>query len=441
MFLEFRLRNFRSYAAEKRFTLVAGPGKELPENTMGAEGFERAPLLRSAAIYGANASGKSNLVHAFGFFRSFVLRSTEAREEGEKIAVLPFLLDPKLAGEPSEFEITFLFGGVRHQYGFVVSQERVHEEWLIAYPRGKPQEWFHRTWDKAGNPEWAFSRTHLRGDKRQLAEKTLPEALFLSVAAGWNHPQIKPIYEWFRRKLRVLPRRMDINSYSRIQDLKNASFLEWLSDVLRAADLGISRVIAQEAKIGRDDLRFPPALDPDVRKYLTDRFLGTPTVDVRTRRKVSGLVGGVEWDLEMESDGTQRMFELLGPIYDVLGAGAILIMDELDTSLHAHITREIVQLFNNPATNPNGAQLVFTTHDTSLLDPTLLRRDQVWFTAKDEAGATDLYSLQDFSVRKGEPLLKGYLAGRYGATPVVERFPFPPASKESGKPEPVRRRR
>lgn len=441
MLLEFRLRNFRSYAAEKRFTLVAGPGKELPGNTMDAEGFERAPLLRSAAIYGANASGKSNLVHAFGFFRSFVLRSTEAREEGEKIAVLPFLLDPKLAREPSEFEITFLFGGVRHQYGFVVSQERVHEEWLIAYPRGKPQEWFHRTWDKAGSPEWAFSRTHLRGDKRQLAERTREDALFLSVAAQWNHPQIEPVYEWFRRNLRVLPGRIDVMSYTRSQALKNPGFLKWLSGVLRAADIGISRVIAREGKIGRDDLRPASSLDPDRQTSSTDRFAGGIEVEVHTARKLPGSRREVEWDLELESDGTQRMFELLGPIYDVLRDGATLIMDELDTSLHAHITREIVQMFNNPATNPNGAQLIFTTHDTSLLDPTLLRRDQVWFTAKDEAGATDLYSLQDFSVRKGEPMLKGYLAGRYGATPVVERFTFPPAPQTPATPEPARRRR
>jgi AAA15 family ATPase/GTPase len=131
------------------------------------------------------------------------------------------------------------------------------------------------------------------------------------------------------------------------------------------------------------------------------------------------------------------MFELLGPIYDVLKEGAVLIMDELDTSLHAYITRALVQLFNGPRTNPNNAQLVFTTHDTSLLDPTLFRRDQVWFTAKEESGATDLYSLQDFSPRKGEALQKGYLVGRYGAIPVLERFEFSPSPKRSDELERV----
>jgi AAA15 family ATPase/GTPase len=159
-------------------------------------------------------------------------------------------------------------------------------------------------------------------------------------------------------------------------------------------------------------------------KGLNVSFLNEFKVEVRTTRRLPGSDKEVEWDLEMESDGTQRMLELLGPIYDVLQEGAVLVMDELDTSLHAYLTRELVRLFNNPKTNPGHAQLVFTTHDTSLLDPTLFRRDQVWFTAKDASGETDLYSLEDFSPRKGEPLQKGYLAGRYGAVPVLKDFEF-----------------
>ncbi len=176
MLLEFRVGNFRSYAAEKRFSMVAGSGKELLSNTMTIEGFDRSSLLRSAAIYGANASGKSNLIHAFAFFRHFVLSSSENRQDGDKIPVHPFLLDPKLASSPSQFEMTFLRDGVRHQYGFVVSRERVHEEWLTVYPKGKPQEWFQRTLDSTGKSTWSWSRTHLRGDKSQLANRTRDNA-------------------------------------------------------------------------------------------------------------------------------------------------------------------------------------------------------------------------------------------------------------------------
>jgi uncharacterized protein len=431
MLLEFRIRNFRSYAAEKRFSMVAGSGRELPTHTMTVEGFERYPLLRSAAIYGANASGKSNLIHAFGFFRFFVLRSSESRQEGDKIPVMPFLLDPTLARKPSEFEITFVLDGVRHQYGFIVSPERVHEEWLTVYPKGKPQEWFHRGLSAAGKQDWSWSRTHLRGDKRQLAERTRDNALFLSVAAQWNHPQIKPIYRWFRNHLRVLPRGMSVMSYTQNQLLKDSSFRQWLTGILRAADVGISRVTAKEGKIGEEHLNFPSDIPAQMKEYLTEFFLKEPKVEVRTTRRLPGSDEEIEWDLGKESDGTQRMLELLGPIYDVLEEGAVLVMDELDTSLHAYITRELVQLFNDPETNPNRAQLVFTTHDTSLLDPTLFRRDQIWFTAKDETGATDLYSLQDFSPRKGEALQKGYLVGRYGATPLIQRFTFSTAPRAS----------
>jgi AAA15 family ATPase/GTPase len=391
---------------------------------MTAQGFERYPLLRSASIYGANASGKSNLIQAFVFFRYFVLRSAENRQEGDKIPVYPFMLDPEPAKKPSEFEMTFILNGVRHEYGFVVSQDRVHEEWLTVYPKGKPQEWFQRTTDTTGKSHWSWNRTHLKGDKSQLAERTRDNALFLSVAAQWNHPQIKPIYGWFRNQLKVLRKEVHAMSYTRSQLLQNSTFREWLTGVLKAADTGISRVLAKESKVRKDHLRFPSEIPDDVRDYLTESFLNELKVEIHTTHRLPGTDNEIEWDLEQESDGTQRMLELLGPIYDVLQENAVLIMDELDTSLHAHITRELVHLFNNPKTNPGGAQLVFTTHDTSLLDPALFRRDQVWFTEKDVSGATDLYSLQDFSVRKGEAIQKGYLVGRYGAIPVLKKFEF-----------------
>ena len=424
MLVVFRLQNFRSYAAEKRLSMVAGTGTELLSNAMRAEGLASHTLLRSAAIYGANASGKSNLIQAFNFSKNFVLRSPETRREGAEIPVLPFLLDLKLAKTPSEFEITFLLDGVRHQYGFIVSPERVSEEWLTVYPKGKAQEWFRRVVDSSGHSEWSFSRTHMRGDKIQLAERTRENALFLSVAAQWNHPQIKTIYAWFRNQIRVLPRQINAMGYTRKQLLKDDQFCDWTAGILRAADIGISGLSAKEREIRKEDLRFPSDMSADLGDYLTQEFLEDLKVEVHTKHRVPGSETEIEWDLEYESDGTQRMLELLGPIRDVLRRGAVLIMDELDTSLHAFITRSLVRLFNNPETNPNGAQLVFTTHDTSLLDLTIFRRDQIWFTEKDQSGATDLYSLQDYSPRKGEAIQKGYLLGRYGAIPFIDPLLF-----------------
>jgi AAA15 family ATPase/GTPase len=431
MLVEFRLRNFCSYASEKKFSMVAATGKELPSNTMAAEGFERHPLLRTAAIYGANASGKSNLIQAFSFFRNFVLRSPESRLEGEQIPALPFLLDLELREKPSEFEISFMLDGARHQYGFIVSPERLFEEWLTVYPKGKPQEWFHRLVGASGKSEWSFSRTHMRGDKMQLADRTRENALFLSVAAQWNHPQIKSIYAWFQNQMRVLPARISTMPDTRAELLKDARFCDWTAGILRAADIGISGVSARRRERSEERLQFPNDMSAEQRELLTQDYLKNVLVDVRVRRKLSGSDTEIEWNLAHESDGTQRMLELLWPIRNALEKGAVLIMDELDTSLHAYITRALVRLFNNPETNPRGAQLVFTTHDTSLLDLTIFRRDQIWLTEKDQSGATDLYSLQDYSPRKGEAIQKGYLLGRYGAIPFVEPFEYhaPPSAR------------
>ena len=433
MLVEFRLRNFRSYAAEKRLSLVAGTGTELPDNRMTIQGFASFPLLRSAAIYGANASGKSNLIQAFNFFQYLVLQSSETRLEGHGIPVQPFMLDLKLAKKPSEFEITFLLDGVRHQYGFIVSPERVFEEWLTVYPKGKPQEWFHRVVGASGKSEWSFSRTHMRGDKIQLADRTRANALFLSVAAQWNHPQIKTIYAWFQHQIRVLPRQISTMADTRKQLFTDAKFCHWTAEILRAADIGISGLAAKRREVNLKDLGLPSEISADMRDYLTRELLKELTVDVRIRRRVPDSGAEIEWDLRHESDGTQRMLELLGPIWDILQKGSVLIMDELDTSLHAFITRALVRLFNNPETNPKGAQLVFTTHDTSLLDLTIFRRDQIWFTDKDKSGASELYSLQDYSPRKGEAIQKGYLLGRYGAVPMIEPFVLhPPPSTRAG---------
>jgi len=221
--------------------------------------------------------------------------------------------------------------------------------------------------------------------------------------------------------------------YTQQQLLQDAQFCDWTARLLRAADIGISGVSANERQISKDDPPFPGDMSADLKDYLTQEFRKDLKVDVHTRRRLPGYDSEVEWDLKLESDGTQRMLELLGPIWEVLQKGAVLIMDELDTSLHAYITRALVRLFNSPETNPNGAQIVFTTHDTSLLDLTIFRRDQIWFTEKDRSGASDLYSLQDYSPRKGEAIQKGYLAGRYGSIPLIEPFVFPSSPMPRGE--------
>lgn len=428
MLIEFRIRNYRSYAEEQRFSMVARLAKDLTSNVLTTEGVEHFSLLRGAAIYGANASGKSNLIKALIFLRRFVLRSpemrdeeSEARQKTSEIPVQPFLLDLQFSDQPSEFEITFLLDGVRHQYGFAASSKRVHEEWLYVYPKGRSQRWFHRVVDENGVSTFDPGRPYFQRDK-QLEKRTRDDALFLSVAAQWNHPQINPIYQWFRSRLKAVGQGLSATTYTGRLLLNNPRFREWAGDSLRKADTGINHVFAKESSVAKENLRFPNDMPPEMKDYLVESLLKAPMVEIYTTRTRPGTEPDLVWDLAQESDGTQRMLELLGPIYDVLQKGAVFIMDELDTSLHPYITREFVRLFNDPEANPKGAQLIFTTHDISLLDPTFLRRDQIWLTEKKASGHTELYSLADFSPRKGEAILKGYLSGRYGAVPDLEAF-------------------
>jgi AAA15 family ATPase/GTPase len=432
MLIEFRLKNFRSFAAERRISMVAGAGKELADQTIKAKGFESHPLLRSAAIFGANASGKSNLINAFLFMRSFIILSSGPKIEGGKIPVTPFRLDERFDSEPSEFEITFLREGIRHQYGFVVSPDRVIEEWLIVYPNGKKQEWFHRTNGENGGSKWYWSRPHFKGDKTKLAERTRSDALFLTVAAQWNHLQIKPIHDWFINHLSVAPKNVGAMGFTLGKLNTDPSFCDWASDIVRSADFGIDHLIAKERDpINPEKLVFADEIPDSFKDFLKTSLIHDSRINnelkiaVNIVRRINGGEKEVVWDLSNESDGTKRMLELLGPIYSVLSRRMILIVDEIDTSLHAYLTRALVRLFNDPATNPNCAQLIFTTHDTTLLDTTLFRRDQIWFTQKDESGATDLFSLHDFSPRIDEAIQKGYLVGRYGAIPDLKRFSFP----------------
>lgn len=436
MLLEFRVANFRSLASEACLSLVAGPGKELPGNTMASAGTERFTGLRSASIHGANASGKSNLVHAFGFLRRFVLNSSASQGEGRFIPVQPYQLDPSLADAPSRFEITFLLGGIRHQYGFMVCPKRIHEEWLTVYPKGRPQEWFHREVDATGLSSWSWSRTHLRGDKSQLAERTRDDALFLSAAAQWNHPQLAPIHRWFSEQLKVERADSRTRDHSARAFFQDPSFRDWGTGVLKAADTGIQRVSAMEHKNPNVRISFQFDIPDSIKTNIRDSLNKEQHVRIRMAR---GAPDGreIEWSLDEESDGTQQVFNLLAPLYTVLQSGSVLVVDELDKSLHAHVVRSLVELFHDPSSNPRQAQLVFTTHDTSLLDLTLFRRDQLWFTEKDGSGATRLYSLEDFSPRKQEAVQKGYLAGRYGAVPNLGEFPRVPLDPPADRAEAV----
>ncbi len=417
MLIEFSVTNFKSIQATQTLSLVASPATELQEQnsfTTSENGVPR--LLRSVAIYGPNASGKSNLLEAIDFMESFVTESSKEGQEGEPIDVKPFLFNTVNRTEPSEFEVLFLQEGVRYQYGFAVNCTRVTHEWLIAYPEGRPQRWFEREYDTAANKESWYFGSKFKGHKTVLQETTRSNALFLSTAVQLNNEQLKPVYNWFHQKLRTIGVGGLGPTYS-ASFCKTEAGRKRILDLLNAADLSIADLKVEMMKFDLTDL--PSDMPEPLKEVIRKELDGKETPEVTFLHTMSGSEELVALDPDDESVGTRKLFTLAGPWLDVLDNGHVLFVDELNNSMHPLMVRFLIGLINNPRINRKNAQLIFSTHDTSVLDNELLRRDQIWFTEKDAANATRLYPLSDFTPRKGEALEKGYLKGRYGALPYI----------------------
>lgn len=410
MLIEFRVENHRSLRDEQVLTMEAAP--ELGEDPRArvVEGYEQA-LLPAAGIYGGNASGKSNVLDALAFMRSAVLTSQRFWTPEGGVPRSAFAWGPR-ASEPSLFQISAIVNGRRHEYGFVVDDERVLEEWLHVWDAGDKQTWFERD-----DETFEFGPA-LVGDNEVIARLTRPNALFLSAAAQTHHAQLTSLFTWFRqadfvnitRASRTSKATIYSSALLELMSQSQAAFRfdpeedegpsESIVDFLRAADIGI--------------------LDVKVEEQPGRRGQAVKQVFVRHESVVEDA-----WlPLEEESRGTIALFRMAPQILESLRTGGVLVVDELEASLHPLMARWIIQQFNDPKTNPKLAQLLFSTHDTNLLGtttgPPLMRRDQIWLTEKDNEGATVLYPLTEFKPQPSENLELGYLQGRYGAVPMLD---------------------
>jgi len=426
MLIEFRVKNFRSFWDEQVLSLVANSDMTLNKNYFAVNKLR---LLKAAGIYGPNASGKSNLIKAMDTMRDIVLKSASTKP-GSRMPIAPFLLDDESKKQPSFFEVTFYHESIRYQYGFTATKKRVHDEWLIAYPKRYAQLWYERSFDKkTKKTDWKFG-SFLKGDKVKLADKTREDCLFLSVGAQWNNEKLTIVYNWFKDKLQVVPpkeylRPVTAEMLANLEEHKEVKkeLYNFVIALLKKADLRIDGV--EVKKITADDIEFTEEISDEERKRILQYLKEKPPLKVEMLHKDLQTGKTAKLPLQEESDGTQRFFQLSGPWIETVALGFTVFIDELEVSLHPLLTRELIKFIQNPKINKSGAQLIFATHDTTLLDSELFRRDQIWFTEKDKNGATNLYSMSDYKERrprKGEAMQKGYLSGRYGAIPILEAF-------------------
>ena len=428
MFIEFSVSNFRSVLARQTLSMVASQDAAHLQSNVSAGKDKDLRVLRSAVIYGPNAAGKSNLLRAVEILRQLVQNSATGFQDGQPLPVTPFLFSQAALEQPSEFEIIFIADDkVRYHYCCVASPERVIKEWLVAYPHGRAQRWFEREY----NPEsksyrWWFGPNFNaeRAERKVWQDFTRNNALFLSTAIQLNNAQLRPVFNWITQKLIVLVPGINLNPFLSLNLLREGDGQEKIMRFMRAADIGIDRLELLE-----EDLLPAPsgALAPGSMRVHFEIGLppgAPPATQIQKNLRVlawhkrTDSAEEVPLDLSDESDGTQKLFEFTGGWLRALESGATLFVDELDRSLHPHMTRFLVGLFNS-RTNEKNSQLIFTTHDTTLLDIDLIRRDQIWFVEKDDERSTRLYSLLEYSPRKDEALERGYLKGRYGAIPFI----------------------
>ncbi|HCA87941.1 MAG TPA: hypothetical protein DEQ61_22240 [Streptomyces sp.] len=398
MLLRFRVANVRSLREEQELSFVVPEGEDSAvARRLPLSDGKSIPLYSVLGIFGPNASGKSNVITALKKMREAVLSSYADWTSYEGIPREEFALDPKAAAESTFYEADLVLeDGVRWTYGFELGATRVESEWLFAYPKGRRQVWFDR--DASREKVFDFPAERIQ-DRARLSRTTRHNSLLLTRAANDGHPQLTPVYDWFKRNLwDVTPEaeRPQREAYTAKRLLEDKETRRRVEELLRVADLGISGAEVERAPDGRPVVRL---------------------------RHSSGGAETVSLDWQVESFGTRSWFALIGPLLLALDSGAVLLIDELDASLHSRFAAEVVRLFQTPWVNPKRSQLIFTAHDPSLFripgGGRLLEPGQLWLTEKNERGETELFPVSDWEPAEEEDLMTSYLAGSFGGVPRI----------------------
>ncbi len=437
MLIEFKFSNYRSFRDEAVLSMEAtGLGtfrKSLIEyRPAGKSTNHPIHLLPAAAIYGKNGGGKSNVIRAFWLAVQFIRNAQRTQHEKAPIPVRPFLLDDTSAAEPTRFEFTYVDQGIKYIYGFAATKERVEEEYLYHAPKGQRSLVFSRT-----GQEFHFPTNNLKRRRELIGEAVAANQLYFAVACTMNEQACVGAMRWFRECVRFSRGYADFPKHL-LEYSEDSNMLQAISDYAKAADVGI-----RDMQFDIKNQEFPSPQDlpenvPEGIKAALAQFMqalsdASPDSEQKLRMgeiraasyhqgiNRSGKESLYSLELADESDGTRRLMSLAPDMEQVLSRGGVLLVDELEKEMHPMLVEYIVAKFQSPESNPNHAQLIFTNHNTELLNMELLRKDQLYFVDKSRKdGTSSLYSISELATPTSENVRKGYLMGKYGATPELE---------------------
>jgi uncharacterized protein len=436
MLIRLRVRNFLSFKDEVEFSMIPGRSKQHPSHVIsGGPGRNDIDLLRAGVIYGANASGKSNLTRVFGFVKTFITEGVKAKQS---IPVMPFKLDKSSYSQPSKFEFEIRCGNKDYLYGFEVDNEKVYSEWLHRIKKTTTVPIFERITDSKKKTSIKFNNIRFETKKDSeflefVARGTRSNQLFLSEANEREIETFEEIYQWFERLIVIFPQtryQMDLSVNNKKTNAL-VGYLEKFGTGVCGYDL---QKVSAEAEFPKELLRdVNKGLKPGEKASVMNSVDGQRYMVTKNdhgeliankfvlKHRMSDCDDEIPFDTDDESDGTIRLMDLL-PLLTVPDEESwIYVIDELDRSLHPTLCYQLIQEFLNI---PNQSQMIVTTHESNLLTFDLLRRDEIWFVEKNKQGATVPYSLEEFTPRYDKDVQKGYLLGRFGAIPIIGKKAF-----------------
>ncbi|MEZ5471372.1 MAG: ATP/GTP-binding protein [Marinicella sp.] len=441
MLVRFTVENFLSFKERCELSMIPGRVRRHPEHVIKAQSYSGISTLKSAIIYGANASGKTNLIKAMKHVQELILKTRSARS---KIPYFPFLLDSKLTNKPSRFEFEIKIKNKYYAYGFVADQKIIHEEWLFELNKRKEKLIFNRI-NTTSSKNFQYDESNFKNEKDKqffsFAFKGTPDnRLFLNefIERQVNKEldyldDISAVCKWFKDKLRII---FPHSKYEGLEvDIEEESpTVEILSKVLKNLDTGVNKVCLKNVELEQLKNEIPKVVLDDMEENVdSDSYMllsGPKNKRFLFERKKNGLLKAKKlmtihldfdgnekyFEINQESDGTQRLMDLIPGFWEIFISDKTYIIDELERSLHSDITTSLFKTFFESTTN-RESQLIATTHETNLLNQEILRKDEIWFVAKTKDGSSKLYSLEEFQPRFDKNIRNGYLDGRFGGVP------------------------